>query len=183
MRIISGSARGRHFSAPEGNIARPTPDRVKEALFSILQSEIIDAQVLDLFAGSGALGLECISRGAKSVTFVDQNPTCTAVLKQNIQKLGFEGQSKTYCMDYKKALSNFLHQGTLFDLIFLDPPYASALAQSALDFILINNVLHNNGTVIIEQNVAADPLLTGDEYTTDDIRKYGNTKLSFVRKR
>lgn len=121
MRVITGTARGKRLKTLEGLDVRPTSDRVKEAIFSILQFEIEGANILDLFAGSGQLGIETISRGARSVTFIDNNKQALAVVKENLTQLGFLAQSKVLFMNAEDFL---LTTGDLFDIVFLDPPYS-----------------------------------------------------------
>lgn len=129
MRIISGTMRGKKLVTLEGDAVRPTSDRVKEALFDILQFRIEGRRFLDLFAGSGQIGLEAISRGAAQAVLVDPSRAAQQVIQKNVASLGFEEKAKLVPMDF----SAFLHSGPgLFDIAFLDPPYHAGLLQEAL---------------------------------------------------
>ena len=123
MRIIAGKARGRQIEAPEGRNTRPTLDRVRENLFNILQMRIRGASVLDLFAGSGALSLEAISRGAEKAVLCDNDRSANRIQHRNAEALGFSGQTEILLSDWKKAVRLLSDRGETFDLIFLDPPY------------------------------------------------------------
>ena len=135
MRIISGTARGTKLYTLEGNNTRPTLDRVKEPLFSIIQNKIKDAIVLDLFSGSGALALEALSRGAKKAILCDNSPKAIEIIKKNIEKTHFEQTTEILCMDYKKCLNKINER---INIIFLDPPYENNIAVKSLE-IIINN--------------------------------------------
>ncbi|MBQ8427919.1 MAG: 16S rRNA (guanine(966)-N(2))-methyltransferase RsmD, partial [Clostridia bacterium] len=170
MRIIGGKYRGRTLTTFEGESVRPTADRVKESLFNILSTRLYGAKVLDLFCGSGALGLESLSRGAKSVTFNDCAKTSISILKKNLQKLGIEKEATTYCHDYALCLQ--LLQGA-FDLIFLDPPYAMEVGERALSIIAEKGLLSENGIAVYERDRPFSGKINGLEVS--DTRKYGKT--------
>ena len=123
MRIIAGTARGRKIEAPEGKNTRPTLDRVRENLFNILQMKIRGSRVLDLFAGSGALSIEALSRGAESATLVDSDRNANRIQKKNLESLGFAGQAEVMLRDWKQAAAELIRDGRQYDLVFLDPPY------------------------------------------------------------
>jgi len=174
MRIISGEKRGARLEALPGEDTRPTTDRVKESLFNIIQWEIRGAKVLDLFGGSGGLGLEALSRGADFVCFADINPAAVKIINSNIKKLGFEDRSKVLSGDFKAALKG----DARYDLIFLDPPYASDFIEQALDLISNNNLLAQGGVIVCE--TTRDKQLDVKGF---NIRKqvcYGITKLVFL---
>lgn len=139
MRIISGEARGTKLETLDGLDTRPTLDRVKEALFSIIQNKIYDANVLDLFSGSGALALESISRGAKLAYSCDSSRKAIEIIKQNVKKTHFEDKVKIINKDYKKALEEL--KDIKFDIIFLDPPYKTNFGEIATKIIAENNLL------------------------------------------
>ncbi len=124
MRIIAGEARGRRIEAPAGRNTRPTLDRIRENMFNILQADIPESRVLDLFAGSGALSLESISRGAASAVLVDSDRKASMIQKQNIEALRFEDRTRLYCCDWTRAVRTLQEEGRKFDIVFLDPPYA-----------------------------------------------------------
>ena len=129
MRVITGSARGRRLQTLSGEDVRPTTDKVKEAVFSIIQFEIEGRRVLDLFAGSGQLGIESLSRGAKRAVFVDSRSDAVQVIKANVKRCHFEDQATILCTDYAAFLSTNRDR---FDLVFLDPPYAESFLENAL---------------------------------------------------
>ncbi len=151
MRVISGSARGLKLSSPEGINTRPTLDRVKEALFSMLQMHLMDAIVLDLFSGSGALGLECLSRAAKKAVFVDNSQEAISCIKSNISSAKFTDKSSVFKSDFCEFLKNCNEK---FDLIFLDPPYSKNFYKTALDLICEKSLLNDNGFIIVEWDSA-----------------------------
>ena len=133
MRIITGAARGKRLVTPEGRDVRPTPERVKEGLFSALQFDIEGRRVLDLFAGSGQLGLEALSRGAESAVFVDASDSSVKIVKQNIELTGFENKAKVFRSDYASFAAACRDT---FDIAFLDPPYNAGLLMPAVKAVL-----------------------------------------------
>ena len=147
MRVISGSARGLKLSSPEGINTRPTLDRVKEALFSMLQTHLTDAVVLDLFSGSGALGLECLSRGAQKTVFVDNSQEAILCIKSNLSSAKVVDKSLVFKSDFCDYLKSCSEK---FDLIFLDPPYSKNFYKTALDLICQKNLLNDDGLIILE---------------------------------
>lgn len=171
MRVIAGSKKGMSLAAPVGRNTRPTLDRVKESLFGILQFDLPDAVVLDLFAGSGGLGLEALSRGAARAVFCDHDRKSIGVIRQNIAKLGMESQSVVYAMDAAAAIRCAVADGYAFDLVFLDPPYASGLAQKAITLLLENGAMRPGGRIIVE-HAPENPPETPPGYRVDR-RGYG----------
>lgn len=190
MRIVGGIHRGRALTAPEGSATRPTSDRVREALFNILSHglEHTDAtplpqgaRVLDLFAGSGALGFEALSRGATRVLFVDTAPAARAAIRQNIDALQAAGATKLYRRDAADLGPMESNCGGPFDLVFLDPPYHSGLIAPALEGLLAGNWLNENAVLVIE--VAANEVLPEQAgYMELDRRTYGDTMLVFLKR-
>ena len=181
MRIISGIARGTKLYTLEGENTRPTLDRVKEPLFSIIQNYIKDAMVLDLFAGSGALGLEALSRGAKEAILCDKSYEAIGIIKKNINKTHFEEKTKVLCMDYKKCL---LGLNEKFDLIFIDPPYKYDIAVNAVEIILDNNLLSPEGVIVIETDEEEREIQKIKNLSNIEIinlRTYGRVKLIFLK--
>lgn len=176
MRVITGSARGRKLKTPENYDIRPTTDNVKEALFNILQFDIEGRRVLDLFAGTGQLGIECLSRGAASATFVDKDRDALRIVKDNLKSCGL-----TAAVVQADALS-FLQKGQQFDLIFVDPPYDSGLYEAVLERINLVDILSDSGIIICEarreRNLpeTAAPYYKGKEY------RYGKVKLCLYKK-
>lgn len=183
MRIISGTARGTKLYSLEGNNTRPTLDRVKEPLYSIIQNRIKNAIVLDLFSGSGALALETLSRGAKKAILCDNAPKAIEIIRKNIEKTHFEQKTEVYCMNYKKCLDKIKDK---LDLIFLDPPYEANIAVNALEIIINNNLLSKNGLIILETDDEKRELeqirRMENNINVCDLRTYGRVKLIFLNR-
>ena len=151
LRIIGGKYRRLIIKAPETNSTRPTSDKVREALMSSLMNELNDAVVLDLFAGSGALGLESLSRGAKCCYFVDNNKLALNTIKENIEKLKIEEETHLIFGSYKGVLGRLKESGIKFDIVYLDPPYALKKAYNeVVDYLFENDMLSLNGVVVKE---------------------------------
>ena len=148
MRIIGGKARGTKLYTLEGNNTRPTLDRVKESLFNIIQNYIQDSVFLDLFAGSGAIGLEAVSRGAKKSILCDNSKEAINIIKQNIKKTKFENRIQLYKLPYDKALIEQINEK--IDIIYIDPPYETNFAYEALKIILEKELIKQESIVIIE---------------------------------
>ena len=144
MRVISGTVRGKRLKEPSDYSIRPTTDMVKEALFNIIQFDIEGRRVLDLFAGTGQLGIECLSRGAASVTFVDQSKESVAIVKQNLKTCGFEARV------VQTDSIGFLSRADKYDIILLDPPYATNLLDNALEIINSVDILSEGGIIVCE---------------------------------
>lgn len=176
MRIISGKYRGRKLNSPEDYSVRPTTDRVKENIFNILQFDIKGATVLDLFAGSGALGIEAISRGAEEVWFVDNSKKSVELIKKNLEKVEYEGG--VINRDYVDAILSF---NKIFDIVFIDAPYDTGLAEKAVIHISEKNLLAVDGVIVYEHS-SLSSYTAPEGYTLSDVRKYGNTTVSFIRR-
>ena len=184
MRVISGNARGAKLLTLEGLETRPTLDRVKEPLFSIIQSNVRDAKVLDLFAGSGALGLEALSRGAKSCVFCDVSEKAINVIKQNITKIKVEEKSTILTESFEQVLMKYAKQKESFDLIFLDPPYASGYLLETVDYIYKSGLLNVNGIIIVETDDETElQRIQSVGFYVKDIRKYGRIILLFLERK
>ena len=176
MRIITGSARGRRLLTLEGEDVRPTTERVKEALFSILQFQIEGRRVLDLFAGSGQLGLEALSRGAEKAIFIDNDPESVRLIRQNLLNVKAPSESyEVYNVDFAFALKKLKNRG--FDIIFADPPYVGGLENEILNKIDGFGVLAKDGILMIEHSRSVE-FSTGN--FIEDRRVCGNTVLSFL---
>ena len=180
LRIIAGSARNRRIEAPEGKNTRPTLDRVRENLFNILQTRIRDSVVLDLFAGSGALSFEAISRGAARAVLCDIDRNANRIEKQNAQTLGFSEQTEIFCCDWRTAVRMLQDRGEHFDLVFLDPPYRmtdlSEISGKLLPLISADSL------VIAEHEAKQSPEI-GEVFEKTDERKWGFCGISFYRKK
>ena len=184
MRVISGSAKGTKLISLEGNQTRPTLDRIKESLFNILQNQIMDSYVLDLFAGSGALGIEALSRGAKKVVFCDKSSQAIEVITKNLERTHFLEKSIIVKQEYKKALTRFSGQEK-FDLIFIDPPYEAGIAVKAIEEILSLDLLKKEGVLVLETDQEQRELeqLKKVEVNVYDLRKYGRVRLIFLNRK
>lgn len=180
MRIIAGIARGRQILAPKGMDTRPTLDRVKESLFGILQFRLAGSRVLDLFAGSGNLGLEALSRGAAFVVFNDHAKNCCTVIEDNLSKLQFSSKAMVYQLDYNVLLSR-LQGGEPFDLVFLDPPYADG-AQKAAERLFSEGLVAEDGLVIVEHDCNQPPYAVPGLMQIRDSRKYGYVGISILER-
>lgn len=180
MRIIAGSKRGLKLEALEGLETRPTTDRVKEALFNLIQFEVQGAKVLDLFGGSGALGIESLSRGAEAVVFVDQNRASARIITRNLEKAKFQDAAKILTQDWASALTRL--ENAEFDLVFVDPPYNAALEMLVLEKLDLYNLLSEDAIVAIEH--PASRVLPEDVsgYSLLKTRQYGITALTLYRR-
>ncbi len=150
MRIISGFLKGRNIKGYNIEGTRPTMDRIKESVFSIIQGKVKDSYVLDLFAGSGSYGLEAISNQASFVVFNDKNKECVKVIKENLENFNVLNKALVFNFDYKKCLEFLKNEKKQFDLIFLDPPYKLQILNDILNFIEKNDLLKKDGLVIVE---------------------------------
>ncbi len=180
MRIIAGEMRSRKLKAPEGMDTRPTADRAKEALFSILQKKVPGARVLDLYAGSGALALEALSRGADSAVLVDAGIKAQRAIQENIDALGCGERAVLLRMQDEAALRLLSRQGDSFDLIFLDPPYRMDTAP-VCSLIMRLNLLRPGGTLIVEHAREKEPAIQPPLRLTDR-RVYGAAGIGFYQK-
>ena len=183
MRVISGTARGTKLKSIESLSTRPTLDRVKESLFNILQPYIQEANVLDLFAGSGALGIEALSRGAKKCTFCDKSYEAIQMLKQNLERTRQKEKAIVLQQDYKTCLKE---QKGKWDIILLDPPYSLDIAVDAVKRIIELHLLSQEGLIVIETDEKEREELELKEIAeleVKDVRKYGRVSLLFLHER
>ncbi|MCI9145024.1 MAG: 16S rRNA (guanine(966)-N(2))-methyltransferase RsmD [Eubacterium sp.] len=177
MRVITGSARGRRLETLFGEeVTRPTTESVKEALFSMIQFEIEGKKVLDLFAGSGQLGIEALSRGARHCTFLENNRDAVRVVENNVSHCGFKDNSNIVFAD---AVS-FLMRKENFDIAFVDPPYNLGLVDKCLPLLL--KLMSEDGIVVCETSACEDLPESIDGWYADRVRRYGKTKLTLYRK-
>lgn len=179
MRVITGKARGVALKTPEGLQTRPTTDRVKEALFSIIQFDIPGIRVLDLFGGTGQLGIEALSRGAKSAVFVDSGEKSCALIRENLRRCKMESEAQVVRCDYLEFLYRCRDQ---FGIIFLDPPYAEVFLENALKKITEIDILQSGGIIVAERPVGKDLPWDFPGYTRSRDYKYGKTLLTLYRK-
>ena len=179
MRVITGKARGVVLKTPDGMETRPTSDRVKEALFSIINFDIPNAAVLDLFGGTGQLGIEALSRGAKSAVFVDAGDPACKLIRENLRRTKLEGQGKVVRSDYLQYLRNCKEK---FDIIFLDPPYAEVFLENSLKKLSEIDILQSGGIIVCERPLGKELPWELAGYTRSKDYKYGNTLLTLYRK-
>jgi 16S rRNA (guanine966-N2)-methyltransferase len=180
IRIISGKLKGKKILTLPGKEVRPTADRIRESIFNILGNDLRNAVVLDLYAGTGAFGIEALSRGAKFAAFVDINKKVLEIIKKNIRDCNLVGDSQTILWDIAKSLDFLKSTPRMFDLVFLDPPYGQNLIPATLDHLWRQEKLGKNARIIAEHAVR-DPLPLGMAgYGIVDQRKYGKTVISFL---
>ena len=183
MRIVGGKFKGRPIAAPAGRETRPTSDRAREALFNVLthapwSSGIEGARVLDLFAGSGALGLEAMSRGAAFALFVDTDPAARGAVRDNIEALGLFGVTRTHCRDATDLGARPAGLGEPFNLVFADPPYGKSLGEAALAGLALGNWIGSDAIIVFECSVEETPATP--DFETLDERVYGAAKILFL---
>lgn len=176
MRVITGSARGRRLETLEGEDVRPTTDRIKEAVFSVIQFETEGRAFLDLFAGSGQMGIEALSRGAKEACFVDSSKKSLAVVKRNLEAVKFEARSKVFQMDYRSFLSMNTNE---FDIVFLDPPYRTGMLQDALESVV--GCVKDTGVIIAENPLDEEISESYGDFVLDRQYRYGKIRVSTFR--
>ena len=179
MRVITGKARGIQLKTPEGLTTRPTADRVKEALFSIINFDIPGAKVLDLFGGTGQLGIEALSRGAVSATFVDAGEPACRLIRENLRRTKLESDGKVVRADYMDYLNRCREK---FDIIFLDPPYAEVFLENALKRITEIDILQSGGIIVAERPLGKDLPWEFEGFTRSKDYKYGKVLLTIYRK-
>ena len=182
MRIIAGTARGRQFDAPPGSNTRPTLDRVKESLFGSIQFDIPDSTVLDLFSGSGNLGLEAASRGAKRVICNDHDRACAELIQRNAKKLNLDSIVKVVCKEFVNCLVDLKKSGEQFDFVFLDPPYLEGAAQMAIDAIFALGLLTEHGIVILEHADKFPPKINQPLARLKKTKRYGTCAVSIYER-
>ena len=183
MRIISGVSKGRRLTTPKGQGVRPTSDRVKESIFNILGGEVAEKIVLDLFAGTGNLGIEALSRGARKALFVENGRQALKLIQRNLAQCGMEGRSEILAKDVNRAIGILKEKGDLFDLILLDPPYGKGWVGRTLMKLQSERVYHENSILVIQHD-RREPLLDiSNRWTLLRERKIGDTVVSFLAPR
>lgn len=179
MRVITGKARGVVLKTPDGMATRPTTDRVKEAMFSIIQFEIPTARVLDLFGGTGQLGIEALSREAKSAVFVDERKDACRLIRENLQRTKLESFGRVVRSDYMAYLKSCREK---FDIIFLDPPYAEVFLENSLKMITEIDILQSGGIIVTERPLGKELPWNFPGFTRSRDYKYGKTLITIYRK-
>ena len=188
MRVVAGKFKGRRLKTIKGSEVRPTADRVKEAVFRILGERVVDSDFLDLCAGTGNVGLEALSQGARSTTFVDSNHHCIRIIELNLEMCGFDRrqpQVQLIHLDARKALARLGRRKAKFDLIYFDPPYVSKIYEPCLRQIADANLLSSAGMIVVEHRKIREADWTKslmlDELILSRQEWYGDTMLSFYR--
>ncbi|MBQ5347733.1 MAG: 16S rRNA (guanine(966)-N(2))-methyltransferase RsmD [Ruminococcus sp.] len=176
MRVITGEARGRKLLTLEGADVRPTTDKVKEAIFSAIQFDIQGRKFLDLFAGSGQMGIEALSRGAESAVFVDSSRKAVDIVRKNLNNTGFYDRAKVLHTD---SLSFLNMNSEMFDIVYLDPPYGTGVLQEVLPAVLEN--VKKTGIIIVENPEKEEILQNYGDFTLDRQKHYGKIKISMYR--
>jgi 16S rRNA (guanine966-N2)-methyltransferase len=179
VRVISGDHKGRRLASLKKASLRPTSDRVKESIFNVLQTVVAGKRVLDLFAGAGSLGIEALSRGAESATFVDASPQSLAILKKNLRDLDLESGSTILRLDGFKALGKLRQR---FHLIFADPPYLKGHLQRVVDSVARSEVLQKGGLLILEHHKKEKFSLPRENLSVWKEKRFGDTVISFLLK-
>lgn len=181
LRVISGTAKGHKLKTLEGTATRPTSDRVKESLFNIISPYIYEKNVVDLFAGTGSLGIEALSRGAAGCVFVDVNPVCIKIINDNLIHTKLIDKAIIMQYSHKQAIEKFKIQNMAFDIVFMDPPYNKNFIQESLNLLAYSGIITNGGLVIAEKSIKDEvPENVGDIKMFDE-RKYGDTVLCFYK--
>lgn len=179
MRVITGKARGVQLKTPDGMLTRPTADRVKEALFSIINFDIPGAKVLDLFGGTGQLGIEALSRGASSAVFVDAREDSCKLIRENLKRTKLEKDAKVVRSDYMDYLNHCREQ---YNIIFLDPPYAEVFLENSIKRITEIDILQSDGIIVAERPLGKDLPWEFEGYIRSKDYKYGKVLLTIYRK-
>ena len=180
MRIISGQARGRSIVAPAGEKTRPTQDYVRESLFNIIRWDLEDARVLDLFAGTGALSLEAVSRGARSAVMIDMDRAACDCIRKNMETTRLKDHCRLIPRDYKAAISLLEREGEPFDIVFIDPPYRMENTGEMCAELYDRGLLSRSCMILVEHRRGMAPLLDL-RFEAFDQRNYGDTQITFVR--
>ncbi len=176
MRVITGSARGRRLREPTGTDIRPTADQVKESIFNIIQGDVEGRVCLDLFSGTGQLGIEALSRGAEKCVFVDSDRTAVALTRKNLEITGFPGEV------LQADALGFLESREKYDLIFIDPPYRSGLYEKVLQKIKDFDKLHTGGIMVVESSSEYEPDSPGAPYVRLRSYRYGKVRITTFTK-
>ncbi|HHY70174.1 MAG TPA: 16S rRNA (guanine(966)-N(2))-methyltransferase RsmD [Thermoanaerobacterales bacterium] len=178
MRIIGGFHKGRKIKSIAGNITRPTADFVREALFNIIGNDVIGSSFLDLFAGTGAVGLEALSRGAENAVFIERNAVACSVIKQNLRDLKLSDKAAIVQSDTVSALKKPVFKGKIFDIIFMDPPYFKNQIETTLGILRDTNMVKS---IVVVQH-PQDELFKFNGFSCYKHRRYGRTALTFLAK-
>ena len=182
MRVIAGKYKGRRLATPNNMTIRPTSDRVKESVFSILRESVVNSKFLDLCAGTGNMGIEALSRGAKQVTFLDQNVKCHRLIERNLLKCGIaidNPQIELIRREICQGIASLHKRSLVFDLIYFDPPYDTGLYQKCLSYISETYLLESSGVLLVEHHKNTELSEDTGVLTCDRQKQYGNTRITF----
>lgn len=182
LRVITGTAKGRRLRAGSGQDVRPTADRVKEALFNVLAPRIVGAVFLDAFAGSGAVGIEALSRGAAAAVFVDNRRQSLDLVRHNLQSTGLASAARLLALDARAAFERLARERASFDIVFIDPPYGDSQAAAALKALVASGIVAAAGLVVVEHH--SKDCLPAAEGDLERVRQlsFGETVLSLYRR-
>ena len=184
MRVIAGKARRISLVSPPGSDVRPTQDRIKETLFNILQDDIPGCRFLDLFAGTGGIGIEALSRGAKHAAFVENDRKALSCIRENLAKTKLAGEASVYAMDLMAAIGGYMSDGGVFDIIFADPPYRAGYEERLLRSLAASTAVGHDTTVIIEASMETDiSFIDGSDFEIYRIKDYKNNRHIFIKKK
>ncbi|MFC1963571.1 16S rRNA (guanine(966)-N(2))-methyltransferase RsmD [Chloroflexota bacterium] len=176
MRVIGGSLKGYRLKSLRGLGIRPTSDLVREAIFSMLESMDVDwSRVLDLYAGSGALGIEALSRGAEWTDFVERDPKCCSLIKRNLEHTKLTTQGNVYCMNIAKSLSRLDKQ---YSIVFLDPPYSDPATTTVLEELASSRLMRDNSTIVLEHSRRLSPESSYGSFSQTKNLSHGDTRVS-----
>lgn len=179
LQVLTGTIKGRKLKVPKGRTIRPTTSRIKKSIFDTL-GDINGSVVLDVFAGSGGLGIESLSRGASHVTFIEKNAGVFKLLRDNVASCGFLDRADLICDDYEHATKRLTREGNKFDIVFIDPPYSLYEKREVLDFInLVTECVHYGSIIIIEHEKDLTAEAKGFSRVT---RSFGGTKVSYFKR-
>lgn len=180
VRVTAGTAKGHKLQVPRGLTVRPTPDRAKEALFSIIGDRVVGCHFLDLYAGSGAIGIEALSRGAAEVVFAEKRASIARIIERNLARTGLGGRARVVVADAAQTLGKMGEEPTIFDIIFADPPYNDENAPRILQVLGTKDLLDENGLIVWEHATAASiPANIGKLVSVKEVR-YGDTAFAFL---
>ena len=180
MRIISGTSKGKKLRSLRGQAIRPTSDRVKESIFNILGKEVDGKRVLDLFAGTGNLGIEALSRGATRTVFVEKEKLAIDLIKKNLSHCGFDDRSQVVTGEVERVIRHLHRKGEVFDLIFIDPPYRRGLVQKTLGILQTQPLYHGDSILVIEHDRRETLSESTEGWTLARKRQFGDTMVSFI---
>lgn len=184
MRVIAGTARRVSLLTPKGMGTRPTTDRIKETLFNMLQPYIIDSKFLDLFSGSGAIGIEALSRGASEAVFVEEDKEAIACIDKNLRATHLDSHGSVLSMDCQKALVQLHSHNKSFDIIFMDPPYRQGYEKKMIEYIASSSILNKDGILIFEASLDTEiDYVESFSFDIDRVKKYKTNMHVFLRYR